>query len=372
MNSLMPIVGVVMAGGSGERFWPVSRQLRPKQLLCLADDSQSLLDEAIERLTPLISPQRIFIATNRDLQETIRQGQTLIPAENVLGEPLRRNTSGCLAFVAAHLLARFPGEDPLMSIVTADHLIEKGERFQKTLRAVHQFASEEDALVTIGIHPTRPETGYGYIQIEFESAPRAKCETLPVYPVIRFLEKPDAATAEIFYQSPHYYWNSGMFFWRLSTFLKSLDRVMPMLSAGIRAMADILRECDETDAKLVEVFDSFPNLSIDYGLMEKAENVYVVPGDFTWDDVGSWDSLCRFSMHDGQGNTAVGNPVLIDCDGVTVFNATGADRMAVAVLGMSDTIVVTTDDGVLVCPKNRAQEVRRIVDALKKQGRSQI
>jgi mannose-1-phosphate guanylyltransferase len=363
-----------MAGGSGERFWPVSRRCHPKQLLYLTSETETMLEEAVNRLTPLIPKEQIFIATSVHLRDLIRRAFPDHPMDNILGEPLPRNTSGCLAFAVANILARFDGkaENLLMSVTTADHLIGDGDRFRDTISAALQFAKEEDALVTIGTHPTRPETGYGYIQIDQLNQPLSDFKGVPIYQVARFLEKPNHEDAERYQASRFYYWNSGMFFWRISTFIDSLKTVMPPLAESIDRMADILKRSDESDPRITEIFKTIPNTSIDYGLMEKADNVYVALGDFKWDDVGSWDSLSRFRARDQHRNITVGEPVLIDCNNVIAYNEPGRENMAVCVIGMENIIVVTSNDGVLVCPKSHAQDVRKAVDELKNRNAKQI
>ncbi len=373
----MPLqtVGVIMAGGSGERFWPVSRRLRPKQLLHLTSDEKTMLQEAVDRLAPVLPAERVLIATSQDLIEPIREALPNHPAENIIGEPLRRNTSGCLAFAAAHAKARFADEngDLLMSVTTADHLIGDEERFCETITAALRFAEQEDALLTIGTHPTRPETGYGYIEISELNKPITDEDGIPIYRVSRFLEKPNLDDAEKYQASRFYYWNSGMFFWRLSSFVNSLQIHMPELAQSIESMSLVLQNhnCD-VDAKLLAFFEALPNISIDYGLMEKADNVYVTLGDFRWDDLGSWDALSRIRPRDERRNTPVGGPVLIDCDNVVAYNEPGAKELAVCVVGMKDAIVVTTHDAVLVCPKDRAQDVKQAVAALKEQNADQL
>ncbi|MBZ0257152.1 NTP transferase domain-containing protein [bacterium] len=368
-------VGVIMAGGSGERFWPVSRKLRPKQLLHLTSDDKIMLQEAVDRLAPVLSPERILIATSLDLLQPIRDALPNHPPENIIGEPMRRNTSGCIAFAAAHAKARFldGGDDLLMSVTTADHLIGDEERFCDTIKAALRFAEQEDALLTIGTHPTRPETGYGYIEISELNKPITDEDGIPIYRVSRFLEKPNLDDAERYQASRFYYWNSGMFFWRLSTFTNSLQKAMPELSNSIDSMAAILKEGgSDADKKLNAVFEALPNISIDYGLMEKAENVFVTLGDFRWDDLGSWDALSRIRRRDDKRNTAVGNPILVDCENVIAYNEPGGEEMAVCVVGMKDAIVVTTHDAVLVCPNDRAQDVKKAVALLKESNASQL
>ena len=369
-----PTVAVIMAGGSGERFWPLSRRARPKQLLRLADEQRSLLEEALDRITGLAPVDRMFIAANTLLQEPIRRALPEFPPDQVLGEPERRNTTGCLAYAAAHILARLEetSEDILMACVTADHRIDDLEIFHRTLQAALAFARENDALLVVGIEPTRPETGYGYIEIADLSRPAAEPEGVPIHPVSRFHEKPPRSEAERYLASDRFYWNSGMFFWRISVFMAALDRYLPEVSRAVREMRDELRKPEPNATRIAEIFQRLPNLSIDFGLMEKANNIFMAPGHFAWDDVGSWDSLPRIWPQDEHGNVSVGDPVLIDCRNVTVYNEPGAEKLAVGVLGMENVVVVATADGILVCPRDRGQEVRKIVDRLKEKNAGQL
>jgi len=369
----IPTVGVIMAGGSGERFWPISRRLRPKQLLRLTSETKSMLEEAVERLAPLIPPERIFIGANADLQPTIQAALPQIPAENVLGEPMRRNTSGCIAFAAAHALARFPeAEDILMSVTTADHRIGDDKRFRSAIAVALRWAEENEALVAIGTHPTRPETGYGYIQIAELNKPVCESGGVPIYRAAKFLEKPNPEDAERYQASRFYYWNSGMFFWRISTLLKSLESAMPDLAQSILQMTEILKRNPGASEEITTIFKKMPNISIDYGLMEKANNVYAVLGDFAWDDAGAWDSLARFRPRDANRNTIYGGAALVDCRNVIVYNEPGMEKMAVGVAGMENAIVAVTEDGVLVCRRDRAQDVRLIVEELKNRKAPQL
>lgn len=367
----LPVIAVIMAGGSGERFWPLSRQKHPKQLLNLTHESKSMLEEAVDRLLPLVPAERIFIATNQLLQEAVQQQFTVIPKENVLGEPARRNTTGCLVWAAAHAMARLGGssEDLKMAVTTADHRIGNDERFRQVIGAALSAAETPGVISTVGIAPTRPETGYGYIEVE----PGVKAsihDTIQVFPVEQFREKPDEETARQYIKTGRFYWNSGMFFWRLSSFIDGLNIAQPEITQTLNTIAQAIRN-GAPDEELRTHFETLPNLSIDYALMEHAKNVQVALGDFPWDDVGAWDALSRGDEIEGE-TIAVGDPVLLDCENVTVYNQPGADNMAVGVLGMKNVIVVTSPDGVLVCPKDRAQDVKKIVAELKERDARQL
>jgi len=369
-------VGIIMAGGAGERFWPVSRRLRPKQLLNLTDSGKCMLAEAVDRLSPLISPTDIYIATGEHLVKPMREATLGIPDENIIAEPCKRNTSGCLAYATAHILAKYatdqagPASEAVqrgisVAVVTADHAIGDNEAFRKTVDMLLRAASEHGALCTIGVVPTRAETGFGYIQIP------EKTMDVPYYEVTAFHEKPSAERAEAFVASGRYLWNSGMFFWTIRDFLSELDRVRPQLKTATIAMAEAMRS-DDVD-RVRAIFEGLDDISIDCALMEHARKVLVAPADFSWDDVGMWSALDRSHRHDDHGNVIVGNPVVIDCSNCVIYeDRADGEHMAVGIVGMSDVVVVVTSDAVLVVPKDRAQDVRTVVEELKRRGARQI
>lgn len=366
-------VAVIMAGGSGERFWPLSRQNRPKQLLKLSSPTTTLLGEAVGRIASFIEPRNIYIATARHLQAAIRETDVGIPDENVLGEPCKRNTSGCLAYVAANLLARYGGDGSnlTMAVLTADHLIGDEDRFQKAVQASLNTAERNEALVTIGIVPTRPETGYGYIELADRSQPvDGSTKEDPFYSVVCFREKPSHQTAEEFVASGRFLWNSGMFFWRMSTFLAELQQARPSLAQATVAMKEAILAGEER--KIESIFESLEDISIDYALLEKARHVLVTRAEFPWDDIGAWDALDRVRPGDDRGNVTMGDPVMIDSGNCIVVNEPGADEMAVSVIGVKDLAVVVSKDAVLVVRKDRAQDVRRVVAELKRRAARQL
>ncbi|MBN2449636.1 MAG: mannose-1-phosphate guanylyltransferase [Lentisphaeria bacterium] len=362
-----------MAGGSGQRFWPLSRTSRPKQLLNLASPDRSLLAQAVDRATALVDPRDVTIATARHLVEPIREASLGIPPENVIGEPCKRNTAGCLVYAAASILATTgaAAEDILMGILTADHRIIDEAAFQGTVSAAFEAAAGHPALVTVGIQPTRPETGYGYIETGDRAEPIQGAGTgFPIFRVLRFHEKPDAESAAQYCERGGFYWNSGMFFWRLSSFLGEFEHAEPQFGRACLRLADALRAGDNETAD--RVFQALPDRSIDYALMENARHVLMARGRFRWDDVGAWDALERSLPRDSHGNVQVGDPVLLDAANCVVVNAPGADAMAVGVIGVRDLIVVVSRDGVLVVPKDQAQRVRDVVEELGRRGAPQV
>jgi mannose-1-phosphate guanylyltransferase len=256
-----------------------------------------------------------------------------------------------------------------MGVLTADHRIPDTTPFVDTVGKAMECAEQNDGLVTIGIQPIRPETGYGYIEVA-ENAKLPSGDKQALLPVASFREKPNADDAAKYVASGRFFWNSGMFFWRLSSFQNEFGKANPVMAETLEDLTDALLE--NSPERASRIFDALPNISIDYALMEKAKHVYVVPGKFVWDDLGSWDSIERTFPMDAAGNVTVGDPVLIDTNNSIVYNACGSDKMAVSVLGMDDVVVIVNQDAVLVIPKSRAQEVKKLVLALKDRGAKQI
>ena len=369
--AVMQRAAVIMAGGSGERFWPLSRRERPKQLLNLTSRDRSMLDEAIARIAPLVPIEHVYVITGEHLVDPIRKAGIAVPEANILAEPAKRNTSGALAYAAAALLARYGGDgsNVSMAVTTADHDIGEPETFRKTVNAAMTAAERDAVLVTLGVVPTRPETGYGYIQVEREATGKLVHQVM-ISAVRAFHEKPNKERAEDFIEEGNYYWNSGMFFWRISTFLSELDAARPPLAKSVRDMADAMRANDDDAVRAI--FGSLEDISIDYALMEHAKRVAMARAEFPWDDVGAWTALDRSYAKDERGNVTHGGPVVVESENCIVYNDAGPDQMAVSVVGAQDLIVVVTNDAVLVIPKDRAQDVRHAVLELKKRGAKQL
>lgn len=353
-----------MAGGSGERFWPLSRQYRPKQLLNLQTDGKTLLDETIERIEPLIPLESTYVVTAPHLVEPIREGCPTLPAANVLAEPCKRNTAGCLAYMSAKLIAErgHEAKECLIAVLSADHGIMQPAEFRDCVDKALNAVQEQEFLGVIGIRPDRPETGYGYVEFGDEILPG-------VFNVKSFREKPSLDTAEYFLNQGNYYWNSGMFFWQLDTFLEELSIASPVHRRAIDEMAYRMRNGDE--AGVQEVFESLPDISIDFALMEKSSRVAAIEGDFGWDDLGSWDSLYRSRIPDECGNVLFGTPIAINTKNCLVFDATEG-AVAIGVVDVQGLAIVVTDDAVLVLPRERAQDTRKIVQELKRRGKPQV
>lgn len=363
LNSTPQRVSVIMAGGSGERFWPLSRKDRPKQLLRLTSETETMLHEAVNRIAPLIPPEHVYVVTAEHLVAPIRAANVGIPAENVIAEPCKRNTAGCLSYAAAFLLAKYqiPPDRLTMAVTTADHVIGEPERFRETVRTAMETAERHDCLATLGVTPARPETGYGYIQISEMTLESAS--EIPVFRVEAFHEKPDDQTAGDYVAAGNYYWNSGMFFWKVSTLVSELERLGSQFAGAIREMEQAFAKND--DAAVRAVFERLESISVDFELMEKTDRAAMVQADFPWDDVGEWTSLERSYPKDEKGNIALGDPIVEDCTGCIVYNEAGGEKMAVGVVGAENLVVVVSDDAVLVISKDRAQDVRKVVDTLK-------
>jgi mannose-1-phosphate guanylyltransferase len=285
-----------------------------------------------------------------------------LPPENVVAEPAKRNTAPCLALACSVIEAR-EGADALMAVLTADHFIGDVQAFRKDVALALAHAQTSDALVTMGIPPTRPETGYGYIRM----TERAKPSTIAK--VAEFKEKPAFDVALEYVRSGEYVWNSGMFFWRTHALRDAMMSVLPDVGKHIEAMTASCRE--HKSVALGLTFSEMPDISIDYGVMERAENVYTVPASFPWDDVGSWDSLDRMQPNDDRGNVRQGSTLTLDSQNSVVVNAHDGDHV-VTTVGVDNLVVVVTNDATMICPKHKAQDVKNIVKALREQGRSDV
>jgi len=365
-----------MAGGSGERFWPLSRMKKPKQLLKLTHVDKTMIEEAIDRIAPIIAPEDVFIFTSEILLQPLRDTLTNLPPQNIVAEPFKRNTAPCLAMATAFIAEKYSEQhispkQISVAVLTADHHIGDQKMFLKTVDTALKFAEGEPSLVTIGIQPTRPETGYGYIEIEklFDDE-----SDVPVRPVVRFREKPNYETALEFIESGNYLWNSGMFFWRLDTFRDAVKEYLPAVGEHYEEMreafsgqTEIAHEGAVEDVK--PIFEKFPDISIDYAIMEKAENVAVAKALFPWDDVGSWDSLDRTQARSNEGNVKSGTVALVDTKNSIVINSSDNTNMIVSAIGVQDLVVVVTDDAVLVCPKDRVQDVKKAVSQIRTEHR---
>lgn len=346
---------VIMAGGRGARFWPRSREAKPKHLLDIIS-SRTIIQETVDRIKPLIPPANILIVTGKKhARELIRQLPE-IPVENIVIEPVGKNTAACIGLAALHIQKRVP--DDVMVVLPSDHAIGNPREYLAVISAAARVAGKDEGLVTIGIKPAGPETGFGYLEAGDLRVPAAK---RAVFRVKSIREKPDLAKARKFVQSGKFYWNSGMFIWKVSAILKEIERSLPDLHTGLMKIKNALGTPEET-AVVPEVYQGLASISIDYGVMEKADNVLMLAGDFGWSDVGSWDALWEISAKDSRGNALQGggSAIFTDTEGALVYSP----EKLVAVVGVKDLIIVETADALLVCKKGRSQDVKKVVDAL--------
>ncbi len=354
----MRLFPVIMAGGSGTRFWPLSRKARPKQFLPLVSD-RPLIVETQARLAGLAALEDTLVVCGPTHAPEVRKLLKGLPRANVLVEPVARNTAPAIALAALHVARRDPGG--ILVVLPSDHHVADPEAFRRALSSAAKVA-QGGALVTLGIQPTRPETGYGYLKVG------AALEKSGAHRVAAFVEKPDLAHAKRYLKSGNYLWNGGIFVFRADAILEALRTHMPELVEGLDRLAPEIGKRTEA-ALLAKVFPRFPSISIDYGVMEKAKNLAVVGGDFGWSDVGSFAALPEVRPLDANGNVVSGKgAMVIDSEGCVVL----AQARPIAVVGMKDTVVVDAGDTLLVVPRERAQEVRKAVDALKARKLSRL
>ncbi|MFH1038080.1 MAG: sugar phosphate nucleotidyltransferase [PVC group bacterium] len=345
---------VIMAGGTGERFWPLSRRSTPKQLLSIVGKG-TMIEQTVARLQPLADESRIWVVTTGEQAPALRKILPEIPAAHILMEPVGRNTAPGVA-LAAYAVAR---EDPdaVMAILPADHLIEPKREFQKTIAAAAQTAERTGALITIGIKPAFPSTGYGYIRRGGEITETNGCS---FYRVDRFVEKPDRKRARQFIRNPRFAWNSGIFIWSLEAIERALERHLPEVARALRPLRSL--PARSRKSFLERVYPGLPGISIDCGIMEKHRDVLVTVAAFRWDDLGSWEALGGYLPRTPDGNRARGALVTHDANGCIGFS-TGP---LIGLAGVSNLIVAATGDAVLVCTRERAQDVKKLVQKIRK------
>ncbi len=346
---------VIMAGGKGTRFWPRSRERKPKHLLDIVGE-RTIIQETVDRIRPMIPPEKTLIVTGQSHADELIRQLPEIPRENIIIEPVGRNTAPCIGLAALHIRRKTP--DDVMVVLPSDHLIADEKKFLHVLGVAAEAAERGDHLVTIGIRPTAPETGYGYIE---QGGRRAGIRGEEVLEVRSVREKPGAEQAGKFLEAGGFFWNSGMFVWRTSVILEAVRRWLPDLHRGLVRIEGALGS--EREAAVVdEVYRGAESISIDYGVMEKAPNALVIPGDFGWSDVGSWDALWEVSRKDGMGNAARGRLIEVDSRNCLVYSP----AKPVALVDVEDLIVVETEDVLMICRRGSSQDVKKAVAVLEK------
>ena len=355
---------VILAGGVGTRLWPRSRQATPKQMLDLVRPGITMLQDTCDRVRPLVPPDRLYVVAGESYRALVQEQLPDMPPDNFLGEPLGRGTAPAIGLAAVHIRRKDPGA--VMMVLPADHIVLDVGAYRRAL-AVAAAHARNGYLVTLGIQPRGPETGYGYIE-RGRLLPRADGGV--AYRVARFVEKPDRPTAERFLVSGRFYWNGGIFVCRPRDMLSEIERLLPDLA---RALAEVEGALDEGNAAdtIARLWPDVPNITIDYGVMERAERVAVVPLDAGWSDVGTWSSLSEVLPSDAAGNVVLqGDHVAVDTSGTVVYSH--RPERVIATIGLHDFVVVDTGDALLVCPKDRAQDVKKVVEILKQHGRQAL
>ncbi|UCG14162.1 MAG: mannose-1-phosphate guanylyltransferase [Deltaproteobacteria bacterium] len=351
---------VIMAGGKGTRFWPRSRQKRPKQLLNIVG-RRSMLQQTVGRISSLLPLQNILVVAGEDHGQEVRDQLTDLLKENIILEPVGRNTAACIGLAA--LLVHHRDPEAVMVVLPADHLITEENLFLGALRAAVAMARRQEALITLGIRPTAPKTGYGYVEAG-EGVGTAQDHVF--YQVTSFHEKPDQERAEQYLKMGNFYWNSGMFVWQAKVILEGIQRYLPTLYADLQKLNGF-DDYYQLNTEIARIYPDLESVSIDYGVMEKANNVLMLPADFGWNDLGTWASMVEIWPKDDQHNIHQGELIALDSRRNVVYS----ERRLCVLLGVEDLIVVDTEDALLVCPVGRAQDVGQILDKMKQRGMEQ-
>lgn len=362
---------VIMAGGVGTRFWPKGTNKTPKQFLKIANENDTLLQQAYKRLEGLFYDTKIFVVTNVIYKNEVRKQLPKIPDGNIICEPAGRNTAPCIG-LASLFISQFESKANVL-VVAADHLIENLAEFHRVIKSGLKFVSDFGGIVTLGIHPTKPETGYGYVQYNHDKVTEIEIETNgnsfteKIYKVKTFAEKPNLEVAKAFLDSGDFLWNSGMFIFRTDTMMNEISSYMPDLSESLTRLSQNLLST-EFPKHLEKEYSKLKAISIDYGVMEKSQNVYIIRSHFGWNDVGAWDEVYNIKEKDNDGNVKQGRTVTIDTKNCLIIN----DQRITATIGVEDLLIINTENGLLVCKKENAQNVKEVVDYLRRKGMEQF
>ena len=352
------VFAVIMAGGVGSRFWPRSREKSPKQLLEIVSKG-TMIQNTVKRIESVIDPKHTIIVTNKLQKAAIVKQLPHIAAENIIVEPLGRNTAPAIGLAAAFIRRTDP--EAVMVVLPADHIMQDEAEFHRVLNLAIWVAYESKRLITIGIHPTRPETGYGYIQVIDDEDRSNPYFERGVFRVKTFAEKPNLETAKQFLESGDFLWNSGMFIWRVDAIMREIEHLLPEMAQEMKKVEDAL-DSDKYDHVLETAYRTIRAISIDYGVMEKAHDVLVLRGNFGWSDVGSWDEVYRITGKDEHGNSVTGKTFLQGTKNTLIH----AGDKFVATIGVEGLVIIATDDAVLVCKQGESQDVKEVVDYLRR------
>ncbi len=349
---------LIMAGGVGSRFWPRSRKNLPKQLLNIFGQ-QTMIQETVSRIKNFVSPENILIITNKVQKVLVEEQLPFLPKENIVAEPIGRNTAPCVG-LAAKIISK-KNRDAVFVTLPADHLIENNKLFIETLKRAMDFAYHSKGLITFGIIPTRPDTGYGYINFE-----KAEVES-KIHKVIKFVEKPDIDKAKSYLKSGDYSWNSGMFVWRADVILDEINEHLPELSKELDKFDKSIRAKSLSDS-LEILFNSIKGISVDYGIMEKSDKVFMINGEFDWSDVGSWETVYELSKKDKSNNAIIGDVHTDKTKGSYIYSP----EKFTSVIGLENIVVIDTEDALLVCNRENVQDVRNTVEYLGKNKKDDL
>lgn len=351
---------LIMAGGSGTRFWPRSKAVKPKQYLNLFGN-KSLLQSTIKRFSLFTPTENIYVVSGKSQAAVLEEQTPMLPKENLIYEPVGKNTLPCIGLAA--MFAEKENPDGIMVVTPSDHLIENDELFRDTVLAAVKIADERDGIVTIGITPTYPATGYGYVKTAEDIT---GSEKIRQFKVERFVEKPNETTAASYLKQGGFYWNSGLFVFKISVFLDAVKQFAPALYADLRKIqADLGNPSFEKT--LDTIYRAVEGISVDYGIMEHAKNIYLVEGNFVWNDLGSWESVYLTAGKDENGNAGAGESIIIGSKNSYIYSETGI----IAVVGLDDVIVVQDGNTTLVCKRDKAEEIKKVVDQLKAENKNQ-